>query len=117
MKLQLGVYKRIFAWTPIRFLERVPNESNTYEMKTAFLKPVWLVAVRASGGGASITYKSDEVYSREWRESVLSKIDTDFSPEEVNAYFDQVGISHNTHQISEALAAIREYIKENGAFN
>lgn len=115
MKIQLGTYKRIFAWTPIRFLERVQGESNTYEMKTAFLKPVWMVAVRAAGGGATITYKSDEVYSREWRESVMSKIDTDFSPEEVSAYFDRVGISHRTHQISEALTAIREYIAENGA--
>lgn len=114
MKLTIGTYTRIFTWMPVRFLER-SSDGDAYEMKTAFLKHVWVVASRANGGGASLIYKSDDVYAREWRESVMAKVQTDFSVEELDAYFRKVGISHTTHQISEATKALSEYVAKHGA--
>ncbi len=113
MQIKLGNYTRIFAWTPIRFLERSPD-GDAYIMKTVFLKRLWVLATRANGGGASLVYKSDEVYKREWRESVMSRIETDFTTEEIDAYFNAVGISYLTHQIADAVQAIRTYVAEHG---
>lgn len=118
MKIQLGVYRRIFAWTPIRFLERVADcdpSHPTYEMKTVWFTHVWVNATRANGGGATLVYKSDEVYKREWYQTVCSRIETDFTEEELQAYFKKVGVSHITHQIGEATQRIAEYVAEHGA--
>lgn len=108
MKLTTGVWARVFAWWPVRYVER--SDDGDYQLKTTWLKPVYVTVVGGNGGAPSLQYKSQDVYEREWLYSILSCVKSDHTAEELKEFLDSNDITVKTHTVQAGITALRDVL-------
>lgn len=113
MKIEKGVWKRTFAFFPLRLVERVEyiaedgSRSYEYQLRRIVFRPVWVTLIGGGGSAPQLQYKTDREYKRDWEYTVFSFI----SGMEMPAFREFCklhGISHKTHSFKEAGEALKE---------